>query len=98
MPGHHDAKMRTTLTLDDDLAEKLKSLAARRKTSFKEVVNEVLRRGITAQERTVLPKRFRVVPFRSAFRAGVDPLKLNQLSDEIEVERAADRIRDEGGR
>src|SRR3954451_5802766 len=98
MPGHHDANMRTTLTLDDDLAEKLKSLAARRKNSFKEVVTGVLRRAIAASERSVAAKRFRVVPFRSAFRAGVDPLKLNQLSDEIEVERAADRIRDEGGR
>ena len=94
---HHDASVRTTLTLDDDLAEKLKDLAARRKISFREVLNEVLRRGFSAQLRSDGPKPFRLVPFRSAFRAGVDPLKLNQLSDEIEVEQAADRIRAKGG-
>jgi len=91
--------MRTTLTLDDDLADKLKALAARRNTSFKEVVNDVLRRGITAQnkgERSAKP--FRLLPFQSAFRAGIDPIKLNQLSDEIEVQHAADRIRATGAR
>ena len=96
MARHHDASVRTTLTLDDDLAEKLKDLAARQKRSFKEIVNEMLRRGIGAQERSDAPKRFRVATFRSAFRPGVDPMKLNQLSDEIEVQQAADRIRGKG--
>jgi plasmid stability protein len=87
--------MRTTLTLDDDLADKLKALAARRNTSFREIVNEVLRRGLAAQVlREQPPPPFRVAPFRSAFRPGVDPLKLNQLSDELEVQHGADRIRD----
>jgi hypothetical protein len=89
--------MRTTLTLDDDVAARLKALAERRKASFKETVNMVLRRGLSAQERATRPtKPFRVEPFRSAFRAGVDPLRLNQLSDEIEAERAASRIAPRG--
>lgn len=86
--------MRTTLTLEDDLAAKLKELASRRKVSFKEVVNDVLRRGMSAQgkgDRAAKP--FRVVPFSSTFVPGVDPMKLNQLSDEIEVEHAGSRIR-----
>jgi predicted DNA-binding ribbon-helix-helix protein len=91
-------EVRTTVTLDDDVAEKLEELAARRKASFKEVLNDVLRRGLTAQERMEAPKPFRVAAFRSAFRPGVDPLKLNQLSDELEVQHAADRIRTKGGR
>ena len=89
--------MRTTLTLDDDLAQKLKELAAKRKIPFRTVLNEALRRGLTSQERTSTPKPFRVLPFRGAFRPGVDPLKLNQLSDEIEAQEAADRIRTKGG-
>lgn len=38
--------MRTTLTLDDDVAAKLKSLSRRTGRAFREVVNEALRRGL----------------------------------------------------
>lgn len=83
--------MRTTLTLDDDVARKLRELAHRRKVPFKEVVNAVLRRGLVAQETRAEPSRpFQVDAFRSAFRPGVDPLKLNQLSDELEARRFAE--------
>jgi hypothetical protein len=88
------SSMRTTLTIDDDVAEKLRELAHRRRLSFKEIVNSVLRRGLTAQDRRAESRRaFRVEAFRSAFRSGVDPLKLNQLSDELEARRFADAER-----
>ena len=38
--------MRTTLTLDDDVAVLLKRLIKRRGTSLKETVNEALRNGL----------------------------------------------------
>ena len=38
--------MRTTLTLDDDVAARLKALARRSGRAFREVVNETLRRGL----------------------------------------------------
>jgi hypothetical protein len=80
--------MRTTLTIDDDVAVKLRDLAHRRRISFKEAVNSVLRRGLSAQEGRTAPGRpFRVEVFRSRFRPGVDPLRLNQLSDELEAGR-----------
>lgn len=76
--------MRTTLTLDDDVAAKLKKVAERRKLTFKEAVNATLRRGLGAQEPVEKAPPFRVETFRSAFRPGVDPLKLNQLLDDLE--------------
>jgi hypothetical protein len=80
--------MRTTLSLDDDVARKLRDLAHRRKRPFKEVLNQVLRRGLAAQEpRTDVLPPFQVAGFRSAFRPGVDPLKLSQLNDELEARR-----------
>jgi hypothetical protein len=86
--------MRTTLTLDDDVAEKLKELARRKRAPFRTVLNETLRRGLSAPApRGQRPKAFHVVPFDSAFRAGVDPLKLNQLVDELEARDAVDRLR-----
>lgn len=86
--------MRTTLALDDDVAVKLRELAHRRKLPFKEVVNSVLRRGLAAQEvraRSLPP--FRVEVFSSPFRPGVDPLKLNQLNDELEARRFGEAMR-----
>ena len=38
--------MRTTLTLDEDVAATLKRIAKRRGTSFKETVNDALRLGL----------------------------------------------------
>ncbi len=83
--------MRTTLTLDDDLVVKLKELAHRQGSTFKEAVNAAVRRGLTkpspGARRT---KPFRVKTFRSPFRPGVDPLKLNQLADELDARRFGD--------
>jgi hypothetical protein len=43
--------MRTTLSLDDDVAALLKKAAADRKVSFKTLVNEALRSALTSQPR-----------------------------------------------
>jgi hypothetical protein len=39
--------MRTTLTLDDDVAVALERLRRRRDASFKDIVNDALRRGLS---------------------------------------------------
>ena len=79
--------MRTTLTLDEDLGKELQALARRTGTSFKEVVNTTLRQGLARGQKPAakLP-RFVVRPKASEFRSGVDVLRLNQLSDELEIE------------
>jgi hypothetical protein len=84
---HHDAFMRTTLTLDDDAARLLKETARRTGRSFKEVVNEAIRRGLSVGDRPEpdLP-RFVVKAEARGFKAGVDPTKLNQLYDDLEME------------
>lgn len=77
--------MRTTLTLEADLAKKLKELAHRRGQSFKQTLNEVVRRGLAAQA-SRSASRYTVTPHRGGFRPGIDPGKLNQLVDQLEVE------------
>lgn len=84
--AHQYVPMRTTIDLDDDLAEKLRRLAEKRRTSLKAEVNSAIRRGLSAQEPRERRKApYRVKPFASAFRPGVDPEKLNQLVDELDV-------------
>ena len=76
--------MRTTLTLDDDLAATLKERARLLDQSFKQVVNDTLRRGLSpgpANPRST----YRVKPHRTGLRVGIDPLRLNQLNDALEV-------------
>ena len=77
--------MRTTLTIEDDLARTLKERARLLDLPFKQVVNETLRRGLSSAVREE-PAPYQVVPRHSGFAPGVDPLKLNQLSDQLEVE------------
>ena len=43
--------MRTTLTLDDDVAARLRQLRAGGHRSFKQLVNEVLRAGLATLDR-----------------------------------------------
>lgn len=47
--------MRTTLTLDDDVAAKLRSETRRTGKSFRDVVNETMRRGLATQ--SAIPRR-----------------------------------------
>ena len=78
--------MRTTVTLDPDVAARLKELAHRRRTSFKETLNDVIRKGLSSQVATrEPPERYSVEPHAGGFRPGIDPDKLNQLVDELEV-------------
>lgn len=83
---HHDAIMRTTVTLDPDVAEKLKAYAHRSKLSFKQALNEVIRRGLQAQQRAAKRAGFQVQPHHGGFRPGIDPARLNQLLDELEIQ------------
>jgi hypothetical protein len=80
----HDVSMRTTLTIDPEIADRLRQEAAMGKRPLKVIVNEALRKGLglTSAKRS---KPYRVRPHSSAFVAGIDPGKLNQLADELEA-------------
>lgn len=53
--------MRTTLTLDDDVAAKLKAESRRDGRSFRDVVNETLRRrGLASRRVTTRRQAFRI--------------------------------------
>lgn len=53
--------MRTTLTLDDDVAAKLKAEARRTGRAFRDVVNDALRLGLTHRRTTTPNKPFKVL-------------------------------------
>lgn len=75
--------MRTTLTLDEDVARRLQQEMRRTGQGMKSVVNEALRRGLGLSERRVTPPPFEVRPHSFGFKPGVDLNRLNQLVDEL---------------
>jgi len=81
--------MRTTLTIDDDLAALLKQRARELGLPFKGVVNRTLRAGLGEQAKPRRRSAPRTVPHAFGFRPGVDLDKLNQLADELEAEAFA---------
>lgn len=86
----HDSDMRTTLTLDPDVAERIRQETASGKVSLKEVVNRGLRAGLNLGG-AAPPTPFRVEAHASGYKPGVDALRLNQLADELEAEDFAGR-------
>ena len=84
--------MRTTLTLDPDVARALKRLARARARSFKEVVNEALRAGL-ARGRQPRRRRYRLTP-RSlgGVRPGFNLDKALQLAATLEDEETARKL------
>ena len=78
--------MRTTLTLDPDVSSLVRARMSERQATMKEVVNEALRVGLSANSPKNPRKRFRVKPFSLGLRPGIDPNRLNQLLDEMDAE------------
>jgi hypothetical protein len=84
--------MRTTLTLDPDVAKALKRLAHETQRSFKDVVNDTIRAGLS---RPAAPRarRYRLTP-RSlgGVRPGYDLDKALALADAMEDEGIARKL------
>ena len=75
--------MRTTLTLDDDLALALKERARKLDQPFKQVVNDALRRGLSPEMGSAPSEGqrapYRVRPIQGGFAPGVDPARIKDL-------------------
>jgi len=85
--------MRTTLTIEDQIARALKERAHRSGKPFKQVVNETLRVGLSAPA-TRRGKPYRVRPAAlGGVLPGVDLDKALALADAIEDQELAAKMR-----
>lgn len=82
--------MRTTVTLDDDVAAALQALAAERGLTFKQALNSTLRTGLSNPTKTSKP--YRLPTRRLGLRAGVDLDKALRLSGELEDEHTLRKL------
>ncbi|MGH9365691.1 MAG: DUF2191 domain-containing protein [Thermoanaerobaculia bacterium] len=76
--------MRTTLTLDEDVAAKLKGEARRSGKPFKAVVNETLREGFAVRQALKKQRPFRVKARSLGLRPGLDYDNIGVLLEQIE--------------
>ena len=82
--------MRTTLTIDDDLAIKLKQRAREQDVPFKQVVNEALRTGLATRSPAAKPYRMKARDLR--VRPDVDLTKALTLAAELEDEEIVRKL------
>lgn len=84
--------MRTTLTLDRDVAEALAREMRRSGRGLKAAVNDALRRGLRLTGTAPRPPRFKVEPHAFGVKAGIDLDRMNQLVDELDAHAAAGKL------
>jgi hypothetical protein len=86
--------MRTTLTIEPDVAARLQAVMKRRKLTLKAAVNETLRHGLAKSAAPPAMARFKVKAHPcGGFQPGVDPAKLGQLADDLEAGEFLGRTR-----
>ena len=79
--------VRTTLTLDDDVAAKLEAETRRTGSSFKQVVNEYLRLAFIVRQDLKRRSPFVVLPRSLQLRSGLDYENIGELLEQVEGPR-----------
>lgn len=77
--------MRTTVTLDPEVEQLLRGEMQRTRKSFKETLNEAVRRGLKGAGADGEPG-FVVRARPMGLRSGIDPAAVRDLDDEFEAE------------
>ena len=79
--------MRTTLTLDDDVAAKLNAEMRRSGKSFKDIVNEFLRIGLNARQELKTSEPFTLHARKLGTFHGLNYDNIGELLEQIEGPR-----------
>ncbi|MDP3069223.1 MAG: hypothetical protein Q8N18_02995 [Opitutaceae bacterium] len=81
--------MRTTVTLDPDVAQLLRHATHGSQQNFKAALNDGLRRGLAHLAPASAAKPFVVKARPMGLRTGLDPTRLHDLADDLEAEAFA---------
>jgi hypothetical protein len=87
--------MRTTLTIDPDVARMLEDEVHRTRKPFKQVVNDAIRRGLAPGAQAKGVPSYRVKAHVAKLAPGIDPDRMNALVDQLEDEAIVEKIRRE---
>jgi Ribbon-helix-helix protein, copG family len=81
--------MRTTVTLDEDVAARLQQLATERRISFKEAINETLRAGLDGERRA---RDDHLPTYPMDVRPGIDLDRALRLDSALEDEETMRKL------
>lgn len=81
--------MRTTVTLDEDVAAQLEQLRRERRISFKEAINTSLRLGLSGPRKA---KRFQQRTYSMGLRPGIDLDHALRFAADLEDEEIIRRL------
>jgi len=84
MPHSQHQDVRTTLTLDDDVAAAVKAEVRRSGRSFKEVINDLLRTALHLRRKGRLVPPFVVQTRPLGVRPGLDYDRVRHLVEELD--------------
>jgi hypothetical protein len=88
---HHDAFMRTTVTLDKDVERLLKEAMHRSRRSFKETLNRAVRAALGTTPTGSEPPTFVLIARALGLRPGIDPTSFNKMADDLETDAFMER-------
>jgi hypothetical protein len=80
--------MRTTLTLDEDVIDKTKKLAAKLHKPFRVVINDVLRLGLEQAEKPMKRRRYKTQGHAMGLRDGYNLDNIQELITCVEGENS----------
>jgi hypothetical protein len=78
--------MRTTLTIDDDVIERARAVAAKLRKPFRTIVNEALRAGLDRVEQPAKQRPYETNPHAMGLRSGRNIDNIQELLAQIEGE------------
>ncbi|MFZ0133741.1 MAG: hypothetical protein WAK95_14470 [Desulfobacterales bacterium] len=80
--------MRTTLTIDDDVLERARAIAAKRRTPFKTVIDEALRAGLDRVEQPAERRHYITKPHAMGLKAGRNLGNIRDLLFQVDGEES----------
>ncbi len=78
--------MRTTLSIDDDVMERVRAVSAKLHAPFKTVINDALRAGLDHVERPVKCQPYKTKPHAMGLRSEYTIENIQELLAQIEGE------------
>ena len=84
--------MRTTLTIDDDLARELRERAHRTGSPFKVVVNKAIRAGLEQMDKPRQLRPYKCKAYSLGYPPGADLDRALSLADRLESEEIARKL------
>lgn len=78
--------MRTTLTVDADVARLVEEEVHRTRRPVKQVINDAIRKGLSPRLADAAPAPYAVAPHHAVLHPGFDRKGFNRLTDELEAD------------